>query len=74
MKEKAKILDKEALNRVLMRIAHEILEKNKGTQDLCLVGIQKPRGISGQAPGECIEKIEDQERTGGNFGYYFIPR
>ena len=39
MKEKAKILDKDTLSRSLMRIAHEILEKNKGVGDLVLVGI-----------------------------------
>ena len=44
MKEKAKILDKEAINRSIMRIAHEIIEKNKGTSDLCVVGIRN-RGV-----------------------------
>ena len=32
MKDKTKILDKDALNRTLMRIAHEVLEKNKGVR------------------------------------------
>ena len=40
MKEKAKVLDKDGINRALMRIAHEILEKNKGTQGICLIGIR----------------------------------
>lgn len=44
MVEKARILDKEAIERALKRIAHEILEKNKGTQGLCLVGIRN-RGV-----------------------------
>lgn len=44
MKEKARLLDKDTLNRSLMRIAHEILEKNKGTENLCLVGIRN-RGV-----------------------------
>jgi pyrimidine operon attenuation protein / uracil phosphoribosyltransferase len=44
MKEKATILDQETMARSLMRIAHEIVEKNKGTQDLCLVGI-RTRGV-----------------------------
>ncbi|MDD5730710.1 MAG: bifunctional pyr operon transcriptional regulator/uracil phosphoribosyltransferase PyrR [Candidatus Omnitrophica bacterium] len=44
MAEKARILDKEALSRSIMRIAHEILEKNKGAEDLCLVGIRN-RGV-----------------------------
>jgi len=31
MKIKAKIMDKEAVARAIVRIAHEIIEKNKGT-------------------------------------------
>src|SRR5690554_3188976 len=37
-------MDKTAMRRALTRIAHEILEKNKGTEDLLLVGI-KTRGV-----------------------------
>jgi len=44
MKEKAKVLDKETMARSLMRIAHEIVEKNKGTENLCLIGI-RTRGV-----------------------------
>jgi len=40
MKEKAKILDAEALGRTLKRMAHEIIEHNKGTQDLVIVGVR----------------------------------
>jgi len=58
MKEKAKILDKETLNRALMRIAHEILEKNKGTQELCLIGIRNRGAYLAQRLAECIEKID----------------
>jgi pyrimidine operon attenuation protein/uracil phosphoribosyltransferase len=41
MKEKALILDKAGIERALTRIAHEILEKNKGAKDLAVVGIQR---------------------------------
>ncbi|MCD6104771.1 MAG: bifunctional pyr operon transcriptional regulator/uracil phosphoribosyltransferase PyrR [Thermosipho sp. (in: Bacteria)] len=34
-----KILDESDIRRSLIRISHEILEKNKGTQDLVIVGI-----------------------------------
>jgi pyrimidine operon attenuation protein/uracil phosphoribosyltransferase len=34
------ILDQSGINRALTRIAHEILERNKGTTDLVLVGIR----------------------------------
>lgn len=39
MKQKAKILDEKAISRAIARISYEILEKNKGTKDLCIVGI-----------------------------------
>jgi pyrimidine operon attenuation protein/uracil phosphoribosyltransferase len=61
MKEKAKILDKEALNRSIMRIAHEILEKNKGTQDLCLIGIRNRGVFLAHRLAECIKKIENTD-------------
>lgn len=38
------VLDHSAMNRALTRMAHEILEKNKGAEDLILVGI-KTRGV-----------------------------
>lgn len=41
MKEKALILDKAGIDRAITRIAHEILEKNKGAEGLALVGIQR---------------------------------
>ncbi len=41
IKEKALILDKAGIDRALTRVAHEILEKNKGARDLVLVGIQR---------------------------------
>ncbi len=40
MKEKAKILDSEAVGRTLKRIAHEIIEHNKGTKNLVIVGVR----------------------------------
>lgn len=42
--EKKVILDEAAIRRALTRIAHETLERNKGVEDVVLVGI-KTRGI-----------------------------
>lgn len=61
MKEKAKILDKEGMDRALMRIAHEILEKNKGTDTLGLVGIRNRGVYLAKRLAECIKRIEDKE-------------
>jgi pyrimidine operon attenuation protein/uracil phosphoribosyltransferase len=41
---KTQLMDSQAIRRALTRIAHEIVEKNKGTDDLVLIGI-KTRGI-----------------------------
>ncbi len=38
------VMDAIGIQRALVRIAHEILERNKGTQDLALVGIRS-RGV-----------------------------
>lgn len=44
MNKKANVLDASAMRRALTRIAHEILERNKGVEGLMLVGI-KTRGV-----------------------------
>jgi pyrimidine operon attenuation protein/uracil phosphoribosyltransferase len=41
---KARIADASAMRRMLTRIAHEIVERNKGTENLVLVGIRR-RGV-----------------------------
>lgn len=38
------LLGKDEITRALRRMAHEIIESNKGAQDLCLIGI-KTRGV-----------------------------
>ncbi len=40
MKIKTKVVDSDGLDRILTRIAHEILEKNKGSRDLVLMGMR----------------------------------
>ena len=44
MQQKAIIMDESAMKRAVARITYEILERNKGAVDLCLVGILS-RGI-----------------------------
>lgn len=43
-REKARVMDGEAVRRALERIAHEIVEKNAGIEGLVLVGIRR-RGV-----------------------------
>jgi pyrimidine operon attenuation protein / uracil phosphoribosyltransferase len=61
MKEKARILDQETMARSLMRIAHEIVEKNKGTRDLCLVGIRTRGVYLARRLAANIKSIENKE-------------
>ena len=35
------VMDAIGMDRALMRIAHEIIEKNESTQNLCVVGIKR---------------------------------
>ncbi len=58
VKEKAQILDKEGIRRSLTRIAHEIIERNKGTDNLTLVGIRR-RGVP--LAERLVERIRDIE-------------
>ncbi len=44
LKDKKVLMDDESIRRGLVRISHEILEKNKGTENLVLVGI-RTRGV-----------------------------
>ncbi len=44
MNLKAQVMNNEDIDRTLVRLAHQIIEKNDGTKNLCLVGI-RTRGI-----------------------------
>lgn len=41
---KSELMDESAVRRTLTRMTHEIIEKNKGTENLYLVGIKR-RGV-----------------------------
>ena len=55
---KSELMDKDAVLRSLRRISHEIVEKNKGVENLCLVGILR-RGVPmAKLIAENIKRIE----------------
>ena len=58
MRLKASLLDEKAINRTLIRISHEIIEKNKGTKDIVLVGIKRRGYPIAQRIAKNIENIE----------------
>lgn len=58
LREKAQVMDKDALKRAITRIAHEIVERNKGTEDLVLIGIKR-RGVPlAQRLAKVIKEVE----------------
>ena len=58
MKEKAQLMDEKAIGRAITRISHEIIERNKGIEDIVLVGI-KTRGVPiANRISKKIEQIE----------------
>ncbi|HEY8393226.1 MAG TPA: bifunctional pyr operon transcriptional regulator/uracil phosphoribosyltransferase PyrR [Thermaerobacter sp.] len=61
LKEKARIMDKEALRRALIRIAHEIVERNRDLDQVVFIGIRR-RGVPmAQRLARAIEEFEGRK-------------
>lgn len=61
MKTKALIMDEKSITRALTRIAHEIIEKNKGVDELVVIGIRS-RGVPlAKRIVNSIKEIEGQD-------------
>lgn len=56
--QKTVILDGSGIKRALTRISHEILERNKGVEDLILIGIRSGGAHLAASVGEIITGIE----------------
>ena len=65
MIEKAQLMDEKAIGRSITRISHEIIERNRGTEDVVLVGI-KTRGVP--IASRICNKIDQIEGTKVNTG------
>ncbi len=71
MKEKAYILGESDIDRVIRRISHEILERNKGPENLVFIGLQK-RGVPlANRIAENIEKFEGIKIQSGKLDITF---
>jgi pyrimidine operon attenuation protein/uracil phosphoribosyltransferase len=53
------LMDADAMRRAIVRISHEIIEKNKGVEDVVLVGIHTLGVPLAERLAVAIEKIED---------------
>ena len=59
LRYKTLLLDEKAIERAIRRIAHEIIERNKGLEQMILVGIHT-RGVPlAQRLARELESIED---------------
>ena len=75
MKFKSHVFDEKAISRSIVRIAHEITEKNETTDDLIIAGI-KTRGVPiAHRIADCIyEKIDNTKKNPcHSFGYNRLP-
>lgn len=52
------LLDESGIKRALTRISHEILERNRGVQDIVLIGIRSGGAYLAEEIGRCMEVIE----------------
>lgn len=60
LRQKAQLMSASEIERTLVRLAHEIVEKNNGVEDLALVGIRR-RGVPlAERLGKLIARIEDK--------------
>ena len=68
---KATVMDAEAISRAVTRIAHEILEANKGAANLALVGIMTRGAVLATVLAERIREIEGAELPVGTLDISF---
>ena len=71
MRQKAQLMDEAALNRALMRISHEIVEKNKGAENIVLVGIRRRGGPIAERIRDNIRRIEETDVPVGSIDIRF---
>lgn len=60
-KVKALIVNKNDMNRIITRLAHEILEKNRGTDSLVLIGLRTRGAFLAERISRKIHEIEGIE-------------
>jgi len=65
------ILNSKDIERAIKRIAHEIVEKNKGTENLCLIGIQRGGVILARKLASEIKSIEGGQIEVGSLDITF---
>lgn len=67
--EKAEIMDEKSIIRAIARITYEIVERNHGASDLCIIGIKRRGAVLAKL---VAEKINEVEGAKVNLGYLDI--
>lgn len=65
MREKAVLMDRDAMRRALTRIAHEIIERHRGAEGLVLLGIRRRGGPLAERLRQIIRGIEGTDVVTG---------
>jgi len=65
------LMNKKDIDRALTRMAHEIIEKNRGTGNLCLVGIQRGGVYLAKRLASNIKEIEKKDIPVGSLDIAF---
>ena len=58
MQKKTQIMDEAQMRRTITRMAHEIIERNKGVEDVVLVGIRRRGEPIARMLAEAVERVE----------------
>ncbi len=58
MREKAQIMTEDEIRRALVRISHEIVERNRGVDDLVIIGVARRGDHLARRIARIIEEIE----------------
>ena len=73
MEEKAHNYGRKGYARAIARISYEIIERNKGTEELCIVGILS-RGVpSAKRIADKLSELENNGSAVRNSGYHSLP-
>lgn len=70
-KPKATIMDESAMRRATTRIAHEIIERNEGSDSIALLGIVRRGKVFADALADEIERIEGKRPPMGSLDISF---
>ena len=62
---KATVIDSEGLNRTITRLAHEILERNKGSKNLVLIGMRTRGEFLAKRIQQKIKEIDGSDTNLG---------